>query len=47
MEITYGSNTNLKKFVKINNFTNIYFGLKKTIEWYNEFPKKNLFNLHK
>lgn len=47
MEITYGSNIYLKKFIKIKNFTNIYFGLKKTIEWFNKFPKKNLFNLYK
>ena len=47
MEITFGSNNKLKKYLKIKKFTSINAGLKKTIKWYINFPKKNLLNLHK
>lgn len=47
MDITFGSNNKIKKFIKIKKFTKIFNGLKETIGWYNNFPKKNLFNLHK
>ncbi len=32
---TLGDNTKIKKFIKFKKFTNINYGLKKTIEWYN------------
>ena len=32
---TFGDNKKIKKFIKFKKFTNINFGLKKTIEWYN------------
>jgi UDP-glucuronate 4-epimerase len=47
MEITFGSNNKLKKYLKIKKFTPIELGLKKTINWYKSFPEKNLFNLYR
>ena len=47
MDITFGSNSEIKKFVKIKKFTKIANGLTATIDWYNKFPKKYLFNLYK
>ena len=32
---TLGDNIKIKKFIKFKKFTNINYGLKKTIEWYN------------
>jgi UDP-glucuronate 4-epimerase len=47
MEITFGSNLKLKKFLKIKKFTSISDGLNKTIKWYNNFAEKKLLDLHK
>tara|TARA_B100001123_G_C15082631_1_gene936355 strand:+ start:202 stop:399 length:198 start_codon:yes stop_codon:yes gene_type:complete len=32
---TLGDNRKIKQFVQFKEFTNINFGLKKTMEWYN------------
>ena len=47
MDITFGSNNKLKKFIKFQNFISIKTGLKNTIEWYKKFKKKELFDLYK
>ena len=42
MDITFGSNDKLKKFIKFQNFISIKTGLKNTIEWYKKFKKKRI-----
>ena len=43
MKITYGSNTELIKYIKFKKFTTIKNGLHETIKWFKKFNNKNLF----
>ena len=47
MEITFGSNNKLKKYIKFQSFIPIKIGLKNTIEWYKKFKLKSLLDLYK
>ena len=42
MKITYGSNKNLSKYIKLKKFTNIKDGLYETIKWFKKFKNRNL-----
>ncbi len=44
MNITYGSNQKIIDKLKYNKFVKIENGLRKTINWYNAFPNKNILN---
>lgn len=47
MEITFGSNNKLKRYINFQRFVPVSIGLKNTIEWYKKFKKKNLFDLYR
>ena len=47
MNITYGSNKKLLKKINYKKFVSIEIGLKKTIDWYNRFPNKKIFEIYK
>ena len=42
MKITYGSNKKLIKYINFKKFTNIKYGLKETIKWFQNFKNKKL-----
>ncbi len=42
MKITYGSNSEIKKYLKYTKFTKIESGLNDTIKWFNKFQNKKI-----
>ncbi len=47
MTKTYGDNRTLKKYINFKKFTKIESGVKKTVNWYKNFKKKNILDFKK
>ena len=44
---TFGDNSKIKKYINFKKYTNINYGIKKTVEWYFNFKNKKILNFKK